>query len=139
MSYKTLYSTRPATHFYCQVSRLRSHTISSDLDVVLIFEITGDCGRSKSRDLTVKVSSFAGRTKHFIIHKSQDRPGATKWARMVPCGERQISAFSARIAQLPYWDLMRRMPPFSATSSPLDDQDRLGYLNTPFPGPLLGS
>ena len=52
------------------------------------------------------------------------------WSRMVPNGAGGIGGVIERFAPNSRSDSMRRLAPFSTTSSPLDDPGRFGYLHT---------
>ena len=57
-------------------------------------------------------------------------PSATMWPRMVPYGAWGIGGVIKRFAPNSRFDPVRRMAPFSATSSPMDDPGRFGHLHT---------
>ena len=52
------------------------------------------------------------------------------WPRMVPYGARGIGGVIKRFAPNSRFDPVRRLAPFSATSSPMDKPGRFGYLHT---------
>ena len=52
------------------------------------------------------------------------------WSRMVPNGAQGIGGVIERFAPNSRFDPVRRLAPFSATSSPLDKPGRFGYLHT---------
>ena len=55
------------------------------------------------------------------------------WPRTVPDGAWGISGVIERFAPKSRFDPVRRLAPFSATSSPMDDPGRFGYLHTSLP------
>ena len=52
------------------------------------------------------------------------------WPRMVPNDAQGIGGVIERFAPNSRLDPVRRLAPFSATSSPMDDPGRFGYLHT---------
>ena len=68
--------------------------------------------------------------RYLDIQNGRVRPEATMWPRMVPFGAWGIGGVIERFAPNSRFDPMRRLAPFSATSSPMDKPGRFGYLHT---------